>query len=101
MWCVCTWRLWKVVSLHLACYGCLTDDNDVDRVRRDRLVTPVTAVLGNLAAHFATLVLVGQRDRDLRDHNVFIFDLERLEMEQLAVARRDSCQICGRKDAAS
>ncbi len=80
---------------HLACYACVASKDGQPSTGRDGLLTPVTAVLGNVAAHFATLLLTGCRDRDLLMHNVFILDLERLLLERISVARRGGCEICG------
>src|SRR5262249_11047279 len=46
---------------HLACYGCIAPMNAPARDGLDGLVTPVTAVLGNLAAEIATLILAERR----------------------------------------
>jgi len=80
---------------HLACYACVASKDEQPPTGRDGLLTPVTAVLGNVAAHFATLLLTGCRDRELLMHNVFILDLERLLLERIAVACRGGCEICG------
>jgi molybdopterin/thiamine biosynthesis adenylyltransferase len=80
---------------HLACYACIASKDDQPPTGRDGLLTPVTAVLGNVAAHFATLLLTGCRDRDLLMHNVFVLDLERLLLERISVARRGGCEVCG------
>ena len=86
--------LWHPAHQHLACYACVASRDAQTPTGRDGLLTPVTAVLGNVAAHFATLLLTGRRDHDLLMHNVFILDLERLLLERIAVARRDGCEIC-------
>jgi adenylyltransferase/sulfurtransferase len=79
---------------HLACYACIASKDGQRPTGRDGLLTPVTAVLGNVAAHFATLLLTGCRDRDLLVHNVFVLDLERLLLERISVARRRGCAVC-------
>jgi hypothetical protein len=79
----------------LACYACIASKDEQPQAGRDGLLTPVTAVLGNVAAHFATLLLTGCRDSDLLMHNVFVLDLERLLLEGIAVARRGGCEVCG------
>ncbi|HWZ30734.1 MAG TPA: ThiF family adenylyltransferase [Bryobacteraceae bacterium] len=80
---------------HLACYACIASQDEQRPSGRDGLLTPVTAVLGNVAAHLATLLLAGCRDRDLLAHNVFVLDLERLLLERISVARRGGCEVCG------
>ena len=80
---------------HLACYACVASKDEQPPTGRDGLLTPVTAVLGNVAAHFATLLLTGCRDRELLAHNVFVLDLERLLFERISVARRGGCAVCG------
>lgn len=79
---------------HLACYACVASKDAEPPTGRDGLLTPVIAVLGNVAAHFAALLLTGCRDRDLLMHNIFILDLERLLLERIA-ARRGACAVCG------
>jgi hypothetical protein len=81
--------------LHLARYACVASKDEQLPTGRDGLLTSVTAVLGNVAAHFATLLLTGCRDHDLLNHNVFVLDLERLRLERISVARRGGYEVCG------
>lgn len=85
----------RPMNPHLACYACLAQKDTMVADGRDGLFTPVTATLGNMAAHLATLLLSGCHGRDVLEHNVFILDLERLQTERIAILRRSNCEVCG------
>src|ERR1051326_1330964 len=93
-------RLGGIVTVHRpatpdnACYGCLVHDQDGVEAGGEGLLTTMTALVGTLAAHIATL-MISDPDADLLDQNVFIIDGGSGTIEALVVMRRPGCENCG------
>jgi molybdopterin/thiamine biosynthesis adenylyltransferase len=76
-----------------ACFGCYFSDNR-QFPRGEGLLSTVTATLAAIGATMAVQILTGIRSEFLKQHNLFLFDLETYQMEALAIERRKSCALC-------
>jgi molybdopterin/thiamine biosynthesis adenylyltransferase len=77
-----------------SCYGCLVDPQG-KFARGEGLLSSVTAVIGNLAAHLAVMELGGERSRRPFHNNLLILNVEAAALESFAVERKAGCRICG------